>query len=97
IFCDISTGSNEAAQQSRKAERQAAATGLARTIAPVPHSAGGVRFGVACLLALVILRLCSRRLSADCPEPAGTVMAVPAAGPDLASLEPDRGASGNFL
>ena len=76
LFCDASTGLNEEEEQSRTAEEHTAAPELARAIAPVPHSAACVRLSVGRLLALVVLRLHSRRPSADRQQPAGAVVAI---------------------
>src|SRR5208282_346839 len=97
IFCDGSTRLDEEEVQSRKTEERTAATELARAIVPVQRSAGRVRFGVGCLLALAVLRLHSRRPSADRQQPAGAVMAVPSGDPDLAPVESLGGLSSAFL
>ena len=60
-------------------------------------SAGGVQFGAGCLLALVVLWLYSRRPSADRPQPAGAVVAVPSADLDAALMESHPPVSGALL
>lgn len=76
LFCDASTGLNEEEEQDRTAEEHTAAPELARAIAPVPSSAGCLRFSAGHLLALVVLRLHSRRPSADRQQPAGAIVAI---------------------
>src|ERR1039457_6882082 len=76
LFCAASTGLNEEEEQDGTAEEHTAAPELARAIAPVPSSAGCVRLSAGHLLALVVLRLHSRRPSADPQHPARSVLAV---------------------